>query len=565
MTEPIAERLGALEARLKMLEERLGVVTPKPAAVAPPAPPVVPSPPRIPGPKPLPVLPPTQAGSASKGRSGGISDVLAVISVLCFVLAAAWLVKLAADAGWFSPARRIASAGALGLGLVAAGLGLREREEGYAAYLPAAGVVVLYLAAYAGQLVYGLYPFGVTLALVAGITALTLGLQLAFPGPAYTLVAMLGCYAVPLLARAMLADPGVLMMFLLAWDLVFVVVALASRQRGLLAVAGYLALGSFSVAVALVPAFAEPMDSLVFQAVQMGIFFASSLVYSGMHRAPMRTEEAWSVLPLLVFFYGLEYSTLHGISPDAAPWAGLLWAGLVLGAYGLMRGYLERGGLEAGPMVTAYAAFIAFHAGYLVLLPRDGASWLALLLLLPTAIFLAKPVGSRHWGVSLALGLLLSIEFFRALLQLGGTPEPWDWTVNLAFAAMLLGATLWLQGKSQRAETSLIVFAAAHVQALAGLARLGQLPQMGPWPPMGLSVVWCVYGLAVLGLAFALRRASLATTSLGVLLLAAAKALLLDQAGAALPLRIMAFLAMGVLLYSAGLFYRRVESWEADA
>ena len=500
----------------------------------------------------------------------GSSELLAGVAVLCFVMGASYLVKLAIDHGWLDPARRLVLAACLGFGLIGAGFALRRRDAAYAAFLPATGSVVLYLAVYAGQLVYGLIDPLSALCLVSAVTTLTLGLFKEFPVAAYPVVALLGCYAVPVFAPA-LQEHSWLLLYFLVWDLSFSAIAILARQRDLLMVAGYLALAAFSLSAGL-SSQAHPIgdvDAAVFLFAQMLVFFTASVAYSVHHRQPLRSGEAWAALPLLLFFYGLEYDLMSRLLPGQAAWVGLAWAASVLGAYGAVRRHLERGGLEAGPMVTAYVSIVAFHAAYLELLPSWAAPWLGLACLPLFGRLATSAFGKRHFFVAAALGLIIGLEFARSAFLWEGLQAADAWVLNLAFAGILLASALYYTGQAEKlmpAEIEMLqvaAFGAAHLQALLGLSRASEAFLSSPSGFVN-SVLFAAYGLAVMGIAWAQRHGLLARSAVVVLLLAAGKAMLYDLAQAETPFRVVGFMILGVFLYFAGWLMRQTGTWQED-
>ena len=122
----IENKIGTLELRLSRVEGAL-----MKAAQQGTAP--------LPVPRPLPVPPPppnlqtllkAQAPAAAapaprtevpRERSG---NWLGIVASICFVFAAAFIIKLSIDSGWLTPERQIGLAVLLGMGLIAAGFAL---------------------------------------------------------------------------------------------------------------------------------------------------------------------------------------------------------------------------------------------------------------------------------------------------------------------------------------------------------------------------------------------------------------------------------------------------------
>ena len=127
--DKLEKTLRSLEERLSQIETLLNMPpAPQPAieiAVATPAAPAAPAP----------LKPPSRSNAPSTGHliSG---NWLEIIAVVCFVVAAAFIVKLSIDSGWLTPLRQAGMAGVLGFGLIGIGLALMERDRAYAALLP---------------------------------------------------------------------------------------------------------------------------------------------------------------------------------------------------------------------------------------------------------------------------------------------------------------------------------------------------------------------------------------------------------------------------------------------
>ena len=569
--------------RIKLLERKVQVLegTLQHRGMLPPPPPLA-----SPGPSPAPAraqaaavqrskpaaAPQRDWGMASPVTSSG--DLLGVLGILFFVLAAAFLVKLAVDAGWLTPERRFAGGMLGGLGLIAAGFVLERKDKAYASYLPAGGAAVLYLNAYAGHLFYGLYDALPTVGVLAAVTTLTLALYLRWRENAYVVVALFGCYLVPLLIPAVRNEDWVTAYFVV-WDVVFAVLAGLARQRWVLLFAAYMALGVFAASHAdlgliggdaalgslrsdLGLSAAGPMDQLVFQAVQMVLFMAAAVAFSLGWKQPLTSEESWVCLPLLLFFYGLEYGLLRRIDAASAPWIGLAWAGAVL-AVAVAAGKILQRRLPATAMVMAYAAIIVFHAAYLVLLPRDAAPWLGLGLV--PLVFVAWRQGHRQpaWmGLAILVACLEALRAFFAWPVDPGTADFALWGPNLGFAVALLGCGLAVD-ETLADGAPLALFTFAHVQALIGLYRLFQPQSLGAGLP--LSVAWSGYGLALVLVGASLKNVDLARSAVVLLLVTAAKALLIDTASSDTVVRVFCYLGLGLLLYASGWFLRRIGSW----
>src|SRR5579862_5912786 len=170
----IDERLNNLEARLLDIEIRLGMAAPAnpsppragasrssaPIATAGPARPATADPARTAttGPN-----QPATAGAAPRAHARGPAEAVSATQLMAWgagfalLLAAVYFLKLVYDVGWLTPERQIILATLAGLALISGGLLFARIDRAYAAYLPALGLIILYLAAYTAHLYYHLW------------------------------------------------------------------------------------------------------------------------------------------------------------------------------------------------------------------------------------------------------------------------------------------------------------------------------------------------------------------------------------------------------------------------
>ena len=493
---------------------------------------------------------------------------MGIVAVLCFVLAASFLIKLAIDSGWLTPLRQLGLATLLGLALVASGLGLAQRERSYASLLSGAGIVVLHLCVFAGRLYFGFYSGWTATFLAGGVSMGSIVLYRRFSDDFYAAVAVLGSYLSVLLIPTDQRGGFELMAFFLVWDLAYAVIAGWITSRATLLLASYLGLGLFSIqstSFGIVETPSVLFATALFQAAQLAIFAWGIVRYSLRHRSPMTAGEIWAYFPLLIFFYGLEYHLVSRLCAGCAPWIALAFAAAVFGIYRFARTNLGDRALESESFASAFAAIVGFHAFYLELLPEAFAPLFALALLAATPwIFARLQVRGRHAIVALAILAVVAINFIRALFGPGPDLSIVAWAgVNLGFFALLsIG-----YGKTKRDDEWLVYLLLADTQALVGLYRLANrfVSWIG-WAVVERFAVSVAWGLLALGiLLFAKSRfdRTLARSSLFVFGIATGKILLFDVASAGAVARIFCLLALGAALYAGGYLYRHIERWES--
>jgi uncharacterized membrane protein len=129
-------RIEALERRLELIEARLGIRVECPSSSEPD-------------------LSSNQSPKTSVVETSSGGKILGAIAVFFFVLAGMYMVKLAIDSGWLTPARQLGLTVLFGLTMVAGAFWVRRFDSPYSGYLAATGVVVLFLAAYGGTSFFG--------------------------------------------------------------------------------------------------------------------------------------------------------------------------------------------------------------------------------------------------------------------------------------------------------------------------------------------------------------------------------------------------------------------------
>jgi uncharacterized membrane protein len=550
-------RLKAVEARLERLEKFLGQGQQAAAAAAVAAPAVPrPAPPPPPLPPSLP-LPPPYIAPQQRPRAG---NWLGAVAVICFVLAAGFIIKLSLDSGWLTPTRQIGLALMLGFGLVAAGLALLDADRDYASLLPAAGVIVLYAAVFAAHRFYSLLPFESAIAVSAMVSGLCVWLYTRIRSDIYPVAAAAGSYCAPLVLHLGAGSEFSVYYYLLC-SVGFAVLSIWVRSRTLTMVSAYLAMlmTAFTGLALKQDALTATMLALNFGVLSAGVYF-----YSAQNEAPLTEAESLGLMPVLLFFYAMEYYFIDRLAPGLAPWLSLGFAGLLLGLYLAAKKRFPGQALGSESLVMAFITVVLFHSFYLELLPRDARPWLfgvIMLALCAPALTLGRAGRSGPLRLP-ALGVLavLALEFISMASHLFSGHDG-QWLAAAFFSVLAMWALISYKGE-ELAGTSGYgpLLGAAHLLAVLGLYRLTK--EAGS---LYVSASWLVYAGAVIGYAFARRDGALARSAVFVLAFAAGKALLYDAAAAPTVVRIVCLLLTGAALYGSGFFLRKISGWKDEA
>jgi hypothetical protein len=405
-------------------------------------------------------------------------------------------VQLFVESGWLTPQRQIVLATLAGFLLMGGGLLLRQRDRRYAALLPAAGVVILFLSGYAAYLLYSLTGPLQLIAMVSGSCLISLALEKGFASPLYSLFAVAGAYATPFLIRQF-PQPyslqqtlplGLLAFYYLAWSLLFGLHALLSRQRRPYLLAYYLAvLGLAQISQPLVSSQWAALATI--QALLVLILVATTVLFCLRQRRPLSARAAWLHFAALVLFYATEWSLLSDHLPTLTPWLAIASAvGLQVLLWQLERRF---GPLKASSaLVQGYTSLVLLHAGYWHLLAAHARPWFALLL---GSILLSRRIQRRWsgpwWPYALLVAYILAERYLYAVLLTTTTGWHIANVQTLLFAALAYGGYWRLRQTQAPAWQGGLLLYGGHLAFTAATARIGS----PDW--LAVAVAWA--GLAV--------------------------------------------------------------------
>ena len=551
-------RLATIEQRLARLEGFLNLA--RPAAPVPPPPPLPPppSPQQVLRPMPPDAVetPAQRSAPAQRERSG---NWLGVVGVICFVLAAAFIIKLSIDSGWLTPERQIGLAALFGFGLIAAGFALMKSDREYSSLLPGAGIIVLYLTVFAAHRLYSLITFEAAISIASAVSGLCVWLYTQIREDMYPITAAVGSYCAPLILSLGSESTFAVYYFLLC-SLAFAVISIWVRSRVLTLVSAYLAI--FMTALI---GLGLGQDKLVagMLALHFLVFSAGTYLYTSQNQKPLTEKESGSFLPALLFFYAMEYFYIDRLKPDLAPWLSLGFAAFLFGLYLAAKKRFPEGSLGSQPMILSFITVVCFHSFYLELLPPGARPWLfvaiALLLAVPQFSISAQKRESPFRIPALALLAVLVLEYLSMVSHLlSGNDMSW-----LAVSLVSVGS-LWVLIDFKGAELEAgnryaPVLGAAHLLAVLGLYRLTK--DAGS---LEVSASWLFYAVCVIAFAFTRRDETMAKSAMFVLGFAAGKALLYDAASAPTVVRILCLLLTGAALYGSGFLMRRISGWKTE-
>ncbi len=529
------DRLTEIESRLARIEAALSIRRePAPAKPAPP--------------------PAPRAERRPEKPRVGATQLMAWAASFAFILAATYLVKLVYDSGWLTPDRQVGIAFFGGVALIVAGLMLGVLDRAYAAYLPAAGIAILYLTLYAGQLRYDLFDVGTVYGVVVAVTLAALWLGRRFESSAYALLAVVGSYAAPLLVAAARADLRDVVIYFTAWSLLFSFLGVLEGRRPIYVVALYCALFGFDWIFRLGDQSQWAATAAVYQLVQFVVFGATAAWYSVQHREPMTATDAVAHGLALFYFYFLEYVLLHEYLPEWAPWLALASVLAVLGLYLAARSRLGDATEASGVLVSAYCSVVTAHVVFFALLPERWLPWLALTLPLVT-LALAQRVRSRAAlaPVAIVSALLFALGLGMVAFSRRDDPVPMPSLALCLYAAVLYAGYWFARRRKETLSSAPLLLYVGHLAFLVATVRFFD-------SGLYVSISWAAFAIALLLYALRLEDRAVGQSSLVVFAASGVKVMLHDLSGSATLVRVFTLVVLAVSLYAGGWLYQKLSA-----
>lgn len=546
MATPSEEaRFEAIEARLSEMEARLGIrgsLTPKKVKSAPSVSP------------PASAIPPRSADHFESRNWLGIT------AIACFVLAAIFIVKLSIDVGWLTPARQCGLSACLGFGLIVLGFFLARKDFQYAGYLPAAGIVILYLTVLGAYDYYQLMTLGAALGMACAVSGICTLIYLLLRHDLYALLAAIGAYLAPF-ATGWNDFHSFLSYYFIFCSIAFAVISVWSNSRCLIMVSAWLSIVTTAF-LGLGMEIDHDRLTVVCLACHFLIFSLATAICSLLSGKALTQEEAFGLFPVLFIFYAMEYYFLNRVYPGLAPWISLGFAGILMCIYLFAKERFSTEALPSRNMILGFVTLVVFHSGYLMLIPAVTKPWLfvlalAALILMPSDKKRREAHLQSCWIPLAGIVAVLLIEYVRMVMaMLNDNPDKASLSVSLVSFLMLWGVQ-YSASKDKGQEVAWGLLGATHI---LGVLVIYQFTTA--YGSLAVSAGWLLYAVITLFAAFSRRDQIMARSAVLVLGFAACKALLYDAASAPVPVRIGCLLLTGGVLYGAGYFLRYLKGWE---
>ena len=500
--------------------------------------------------------PRTAARAAPREPAEAVSatQLMAWAAGFALLLAAVYILKLVYDVGWLTPERQITLATLAGLALIAGGLVFARVDRAYAAYLPALGLIILYLAAYSAHLYYHLWSGQVALSAVSAVTLIGIWLARRFDQSVYAVLAATGVYLSPLLMQAAPNQLIDVVIFYSAWSLLFSFCALIEGRRIVYVLPMFFALIGFD----LIWRSAGEVNwllAVVYQLVQFAVFASTAAAFSVVHRRPMSETEGIAHGSALIYFYGIEYLILHTHAPHWAPIIGLASALAVFLIYLAAKiAIKETQRLGVGSRIVSwYCSIVVAHAVFFELLPQSWFPWAALAMAAGLGVALAR-TSVRDSAVLVPIYIVAGLIFCVSYLILleGGERSSGVAAPHLALAAyavVLYGGYYWFSRAAGGSRAAPLILYAGHFAFMEfGLRVLDN--------GFTLSLVWAAFAVAVLIAAIVGKDKLLGQSALLIFCASGLKVLLHDLAASSSLVRVFTLIVLAASLYLGGWLYQ---------
>lgn len=485
------------------------------------------------------------------------SNLLGIVGVACLILAMILLIKFSIDSGWLTPVRQLILATLFGCSLIAAPLTLKQlSDKAYISMLPAGGVVILHLTNYGAIFYHQLLNPLIGIIAVWAIGFVSIWLLNKFRHDLYGILAIGGTYLGSALLKLSFPSLIPVAINVIAWDIIFTMLAIRMRNRLLICISAY-----FSLAVV---ALYQGLDSAsvlngsyafaLIQLLQIMVYSIGLSRYSIENKSPMTEKEAWQIFPVYLFFYGLEFSLFDSIYPLAATIFSIAFSLSILGFYSATRKKSGEKFSSSHPIYTLVAIML-LHSIYVVNLNDTGKMFFGLIPMALIGLYGQTLKEKKFYGLLILCYIFFGFSTFLVVAN----PS------NLFPAAViplgLIYGTSVLVGYRASKEFPILVL--SHGLIALSVCRLGDVIGEIWVAPL---LVLCAYGALVWGLKW--QDKNLGRSAFPVIFFAIGRFLFYNFEGLSQGERIITLVVMGAVIYAGGYVYRKIpelKSAESDA
>ncbi len=531
---------------------------------------------------PAPPVRPAASSSTAPASSRGIEEIiggrwLGWIAIGLILFAAAFFLKYAFENEWIGPLGRV-MIGVL-VGLVFVWAGWQRHQAGwryFARTLTGGGLTLIYLSAYASFGFYQLLDQTTAFAVLALIVLQGYLLALAYNSSAIAVVSQVGGFLVPVLLSTGQDRYGILFSYIAVLNAGVVLLSFMRRWHWI---------GSLSFVFTHLlfwgwhashyhPEKLTP--ALLFQIAVFALFLLGDIAPQVRGRAP--TLEQWGRLFVNPFvFFATAYALLED---DYSDWMGAFALLMALLYAGLARAGMSAQGGDRRTLLISITVALTFVT--LAIPIQLESNWITLGWGVQGAVLTWLSLRMRSSNLRLFAGIVFGLALFQHLAN----DTPWHGRLlftpvanryflgalalvgllalaahlarpadrSFAVAALLSALALFWLAISVETYT----YSDALVSALPGEREWDQVRQIRWFGQSVLSVLWSVYAAGLVAAGFRSKWSVLRWSGLSLFGLTLAKVILVDMSQLEQFYRIVAFLALGLLLLGVAWGYQRI-------
>jgi hypothetical protein len=381
------------------------------------------------------------------------------------------------------------------------------------------------------------------------VGALSLWLLQVFKSDIYAILAIAGTYIGIFFMGKEFGDFGYVGIHLILWDMIFVSFGVVARNRSIISIAAYFALGIVAfyglLSAPLSPDLAFQLA--IIQLCQIMLTALATAACSIKHGEGLSEAEAIKLVPVFLFFYGLEYSYINIINPGVAPFFSLTFGAIILALYWLAKNRLQKAQLSSSSAIYSFIAILFAHSVYMVLLGTLGKLIVGLLVMALASQMKTKLRSPAWQGAALVGFFMIGWSILMILIRNDHLP---DWQYLLF--GLLYGIFL-LAGHTR--STVSILLPIAHVMIVTSLCRLSDYI-----PELWIGPLCVAYAFGCLTFAWKRQDLVFAKAAFPIVFFAIWRFLFKTFPHFSQGERIISLLVMGALIYAGGFVYRKVKT-----
>jgi hypothetical protein len=495
---------------------------------------------------------------------------LGIAAVICFVLAGGFTIRLSMEYEWMTPIKQIGIVTLFGISLIFSRVLFVNIDNKYSSFLPAAGVIILYMTVIEGEIYYSQMFHEVVIISYYIISFICICLYRVTRHDFYIITSAMGVYFAPFVNSTAgpythisgvifgVSDKVFIHYYFLLCSIICSFISIWVHSRKLMLVSGCLAIFMTGLS-----AFFTKQGALVpsILALNFLVFSFGSYLYSRINNVPLTTKEAKDFLPVILMFYVMEYGflSLSNIQVNLAPWLSLGFAVILNLLYIFDKKHLPET-LGGEQWMLIFTTIICFHSIYYIFSLNGPSALLALISFIfafSFSNFSDKKLKVRFYILIIALCLIILIKYFSMIRVL--LPQEFNIKslVATAFCFCFGILTFYSNKPDQQNKGGQLLLVAAHLLAVSGLWRL-----TSDINSLAVSASWLFYAVCIMIFSYKRRDLVMIRSALLILVLASGKALLYDASGAENIVRILCLLLTGVVLYGSGLVIRKTNEWQ---